>query len=348
MNGSWKRWPMIKYRYTGGGFDGMAAPDLSRDFLVSLYYSMLRIRLIEEAIEAEYHKDEMKSPIHLVIGQEASCVGSCSALRIEDEAFASHRTHGVYLAKGGSLRAMMAELYCRSTGCAGSRGGSMHLFDKSVGMPFSSAICAGPIPIATGAALKVRLRQENKAICVFFGDGAVEEGVTWESINFAVLKKLPIIYFCENNFYSVQSPLDKRQEGTEIHKKALGFGLPSVSIDGNNVLKVYQATGEAALRARRGGGPTFIEAVTYRLRAHGGANDDSHTGYRDVDECEHWQRHCPVELYIRYLGRLGYINESWRSQMILEIKKEIALAFEYAMQSPVPEEEDLYRHVYSV
>ncbi len=338
---------MIKYRYRGTGFDSQPTPDLPKESLLSMYRSMLRIRLIEEAIEKDYHKDEMKSPIHLVIGQEATCVGACSALRIEDEAFASHRTHGVYLAKGGSLKSMMAELFCKSNGCAASRGGSMHLFDKSVGMVFSSAICGGPIPIATGAALKVKLLEEDKAIVVFFGDGAVEEGVTWESINFAVLKKLPIIFFCENNFYSVQSPLDKRQTNVDIFKKAEGFGLPSIWVDGNNVLKVHEATKKATQRARQGAGPTFIEAVTYRWRAHGGAGDDSHTGYRDIEELKYWQQYCPITNYDNYLQKLGHLDGSMKHQMITEINLEIKTAFDFAIQSPNPSEEDLQRYIYA-
>jgi len=166
---------------------------------------MLRIRLIELEIEKQYHLDQMKTPIHLVIGQEATSVGACAALTNEDHLYSTHRTHGNYLAKGGNLRAMMAEMYCRKSGCVASRGGSMHLIDKSVGMMSTSAIVGGIIPIATGAALAAQLKGEKRATVVFFGDAATEEGVTYESLNFAALKNLPIIYFCENNFYSVQS-----------------------------------------------------------------------------------------------------------------------------------------------
>jgi len=223
----------------------------------------------------------------------------------------------------------------------------MHLFDKSVGMPFSSAICAGPIPIATGAALKAQYKKEDKVICVFFGDGAAEEGATWESINFAVLKQLPIIFFCENNFYSVQSGLDRRQREEDLYKKAEGFGLRTHWVDGMNVLKVLDATKEAALQARSGGGPTFIEAVTYRWRAHGGAGDDSHTGYRDVEELKEWQQFCPIEMYFEYLKGLNFIDPLSRAKKTQEIRHEIDEAFEFAIQSPVPQEGDLYRHVYS-
>jgi pyruvate dehydrogenase E1 component alpha subunit len=172
---------------------------------------MFRIRRIEEAIESRYHEDEMKTPIHLVIGQEATSVGCCAALTTRDLLYSSHRTHGNYLAKGGDLRAMLAELYCRINGCAGSRGGSMHLIDKSVGMAGTSAIVAGAIPIATGAALAVQLKGEDRVVVVFLGEAATEEGATSESLNFAVLKQLPIVFLCENNFYSVQSPLWTRQ-----------------------------------------------------------------------------------------------------------------------------------------
>jgi len=308
---------------------------------------MLRIRVIEEAIEAEYHKNLMKSPIHLVIGQEASSVGACSAMQKEDLVYSSHRTHGNYLAKGGSLKAMMSELYCRLNGCAASRGGSMHLFDKSVGMAGSSAIVAASIPIATGSALSAQLLGKDHVTTAFFGDAAPEEGVHWEAVNFATLKKLPVVFFCENNFYSVCSSLEVRQAPSRIFKKAETFGLPSVEIDGTNVLDVYEATKGALERARRGEGPTYIESVAYRWRGHGGAGDDSHTGYRDVAEVKHWQQFCPIEKFYQFLEELGHIDDGKRMAMQQEFEQEMAEAFKHAEESPNPEKNDLHTHVYS-
>lgn len=340
---------MIRYPYTGAGYSGWkkALSDYDNNFLLRLFYDMLRIRLIEEEIERRYHQDQMKTPIHLVIGQEATSVGCCAALRREDLLYSSHRTHGNYLAKGGDLKAMLCEMHCRINGCAGSRGGSMHLIDKSVGMAGTSAIVGGAMPIAAGAALAAQIQGKDHVSVVFLGDATTEEGVTSETLNFAALKKLPVVFFCENNFYSVQSPLATRQPVREIHKWAASYGMPSTPVDGTNVLAVYEAVRTAVERARQGGGPTFIEARVYRFRAHGGAGDDSQTGYRDLAEREAWERVCPLDTYYRFLSEGGLIDADKREKMRFEITQEVREGFEYALASPNPEEKDLYTHVYS-
>ena len=340
---------MIKYRYTGTGFERWRRKELpySEHFIVDLFRAMLRIRLIEEEVEKRYHQDHMKTPIHLVIGQEATSVGCCSALRQEDLLYSSHRTHGNYLAKGGDLKAMLCEMHCRINGCVGSRGGSMHLIDKSVGMAGTSAIVGGAMPIATGAALAAQIQQIDRISVVFIGDATTEEGVASESLNFAALKKLPVIFFCENNFYSVQSPLSTRQPPRDIHRWAAGYGIASIMVDGTNVLDVYEATREAVKRAQAGAGPTFIEAPVYRFRAHGGSGDDSHMGYRDPAEREAWEAVCPVETYFRFLMEARLIDATLRELMHAEIMREVLEAFDYALASPYPEEKDLYTHVYS-
>jgi pyruvate dehydrogenase E1 component alpha subunit len=340
---------MIRYKYSGEGFVGWQgrASLYAAEFLVRLYQEMLRIRLIEEEIEREYPRDEMKSPIHLMIGQEATSVGVCAALDAGDPIFLSHRTHGNYLAKGGSLKAMMAELYCRKTGCAESRGGSMHLFDKEAGVVGGSAIVGGSVPMATGAALGSKMKRDGKIACAFFGDAGAEEGAVWESINFAVLKTLPIVYVCENNFYSVCSPLVNRQPSVGIHQKAAGFGLPSVVVDGVNVLDVYEAVRTAVQRARSGGGPSFIESRAYRWRGHGGPGDDSHAGYRDPQEVREWEAACPIRLFGEFLKERNLLTDGSIETMRKEIEAEVAEAIAFAKSSPVPEESDLYRHGYA-
>lgn len=338
----------VKYRYHQIPFGGKLAEGISDDLLVKMFYSMLRIRRIEEAIEGKYHENEMKTPIHLVIGQEATSVGACEAMRKEDLIFSSHRTHGNYLAKGGDLNAMMSEFFCKSNGCAGSRGGSMHLFDKSVGMAGSSAICGGAAPIATGHALTAKFLNKDYVTTVFFGDGASEEGSLWETLNFAALKKLPVVYFLENNFYSVCSPLDRRQpEGVEIYKKAQAFGVNSTLVDGTNVLHVYDATKKAIEKARAGHGPQFIEAKVYRWRAHGGSGDDLHLGYRNADEGKDWHQYCPIETYQKYLVERGLMSPQKREEMEKQIEAECKSSFEFARNSPEPTEQDLYTYVYA-
>jgi pyruvate dehydrogenase E1 component alpha subunit len=340
----------IRYRYTGTGYTGWEerARRYDRAFLLGLFRSMLRIRIVEEEIERRYHEDQMKTPIHLVIGQEATSVGCCAALTDADLLYSSHRTHGNYLAKGGDLRAMLSEMFCRANGCAGSRGGSMHLIDKKVGMAGTSAIVGGAIPIATGAALAAQMQKTDRVSVVFLGEAGAEEGVASESLNFAAVKQLPVIYFCENNHYSVQSPLAPRQHPARVvWKWAASYGMHSAPVDGTNVLAVYEAAKEAVERARRGGGPTFIEAQVYRFRAHGGAGDDSKTGYRDVGEREAWEEHCPIATCDKFLRSRGVLDAPARQQMEREIRAETLAAFDHAMASPNPVEADLYRNVYA-
>jgi acetoin:2,6-dichlorophenolindophenol oxidoreductase subunit alpha len=339
----------VRYPYKGEGGRGLDRVEHAHTAgrLVELYRSMLRIRRIEEEIERRYHQDQMKTPIHLVIGQEAAAVGCCSALRQPDLVYSSHRTHGAYLAKGGDLKRMLCEMHCRANGCAGSRGGSMHLIDKAVGMAGTSAIVGGAVPIATGAALAARMKGEDRAVVVFLGDATTEEGVTAESLNFAALKKVPVIFFCENNFYSVQSPLATRQPPRDIRAWAEAHGMPAVAVDGVNVLAVHKAVSAAVARARAGDGPTFIEVPVYRYRAHGGAGDDSRTGYRDEAERAAWEAVDPLHLFHEYLTRLSHLDDRAISTMEAEIADEIAEAFEFALASPNPTAEDLYRHVYA-
>jgi len=339
----------IRYPYKGHGAAGFdrVSQSHSAEQLVAWYRAMLRIRRIEEEIERRYHQDQMKTPIHLVIGQEAAAVGCCAALRETDLVYTSHRTHGAYLAKGGDLGRMLCEMHCRINGCVGSRGGSMHLIDKSVGMAGTSAIVGGAVPIATGAALAAKMKQDDRVVVVFIGDATTEEGVTAESLNFAALKKLPVIFFCENNFYSVQSPLAARQPARDIRAWAEAHGMPAVSVDGVNVLAVNGAMRDAVTRARAGDGPTFVEVAVYRFRAHGGAGDDSKTGYRSEAERTAWEAVDPLPLFGEYLMRSAKLDAAAIQTMEREITIEIADAFELALASPNPTEEDLYRHVYA-
>jgi len=339
----------IRYSYKGQGLEGFdrVAHAHSTGDLVAWYRAMLRIRRIEEEIERRYHLDQMKTPIHLVIGQEATAVGCCSALGQRDLVYTSHRTHGAYLAKGGDLERMLCEMHCRINGCVGSRGGSMHLIDKSVGMAGTSAIVGGAVPIATGAALAAKMKGEDRVVVVFIGDATTEEGVMAESLNFATLKKVPVIFFCENNFYSVQSPLAMRQPPRDLRAWAEGHGLPALAVDGVNVLAVHDAVRAAVARARAGDGPSFIEAPVYRFRAHGGAGDDSKTGYRSEAERVSWETWDPVALFGKHLASSGRLDDSAIQKMEQEIAAEIARAFEVALASPNPTEADLNRHVYA-
>ena len=319
---------------------------LSKETLLRLYYDMIRIRKVQLRIEALYYLDEMKTPIHLCIGQEAIAVGVCSNLNREDYISSSHRGHGHYLAKGGDLKKLIAELYCRETGCSKGHGGSMHLVDTSVGHMGSSSIVGGGIPIGTGLALAIQMKKQHSVSVVFFGDGAADEGVLYESINFAILKKLPVIYIYENNQFSVCSRVSARQTGEIIFHATLPEHMFTKTVDGNDVLEVCEAAREAVLRARNGNGPSFIECKTYRMRGHAGAGSDAKLGYRSTEEISFWESKCPVTIFCEELLQKGSITQNDIANMENDIEREIDEAFRFAQESPLPLEQDLSLYLF--
>ena len=281
---------------------------LTREDQQRLYFGMLRIRKLQLKIESLYLDNEMKTPVHLYIGQEAVAVGVCANLSNEDFICSTHRSHGHYLAKGGNLRALVAELYCKETGCSKGRGGSMHLVDVGVGHYGSSSIVGGGIPIGTGLALAIHMKKQNRVSVIFFGDGAADEGVLYESINFAVLKKLPVIFVLENNQYSVCSPVSNRQVGDNIFHSIRSELMFTKKIDGNDVLEVYETARHAVDHARLGLGPSFIECMTYRIRGHAGCESQDLNGYRKSEEVEKWKEKCPLLSYQKKLLASGTDN----------------------------------------
>jgi len=289
----------------------------------------------------------MKTPIHLCIGQEAIAVGVCANLNKEDYISSSHRSHGHYLAKGGDLKGLIAELYCRETGCSKGRGGSMHIVDTSVGHMGSSSIVGGGIPIGTGLALAIHMKKQNRVSVVFLGDGAADEGVLYESINFAILKKLPVIYIYENNQFSVCSHISARQAGEIIFHATPPDYMFTKAVDGNDVLEVYEATREAALRARNGQGPSFIECKTYRMRGHAGAGSDARLGYRPAEEISFWESKCPVTTFRDNLLKKKVVCDIDLAEMERKIDDEIDEAFQFAQQSPLPKSENLHLYLFA-
>ena len=219
----------------------------------------------------------------------------CAALRKDDWVFSTHRSHGHYIAKGGDIKAPMAEFYGRATGCSKGRGGSMHLASPDVGLPGSSAIVAGTIPLAVGVALAFSMQKRDSVSAAFFGDGAANEGTFYESLNFAALKKLPVIFVCENNFYSTHMPISACLADTDICKKAEAFKVPSIRVDGNNIVEVFKVAKSAVEDARCGKGPTLIECMTYRWRGHVGPGYDLNKGLRSKEELVYWMNRCPIK-----------------------------------------------------
>jgi TPP-dependent pyruvate/acetoin dehydrogenase alpha subunit len=321
---------------------------LSPERLLDFYRKMLRIRRVEERIAEVYPQQEMRCPVHLCVGQEAVCVGVCEALTHEDYALGGHRSHGHYLAKGGDLRAMIAELYGKLTGCCEGKGGSMHLIDLKVGFLGAVPIVGSTIPIAVGAAFGSTMRNENRVVVPFFGDGATEEGVFHESINFAALNRLPVVFVCENNLYSVYSHISSRQAANrEIYSIAQGHGVESFQADGNNVVEIYELTRSAVERARTGCGPTFLEFKTYRWLEHCGYDDDDHLGYRQSGELAQWQARCPIQKLQSDLLDNGSVSPDQLRKIATDIDAEIDAAFEFANRSPFPEEGQVIEHIYA-
>jgi len=298
-----------------------------------LFFTMLRIRMVQEHIESCYLQDEMKTPVHLSIGQEAVAAGVCGALLREDYIASNHRGHGHYLAKGGDLKALIAELHGRTDGCSKGYGGSMHLVDTSVGHMGSSSIVGGCISIGTGLGLAIKMKKTNQVSAVFFGDGAADEGVLYESINFAMLKKLPVIYILENNQWSVCSNVSARQADKNIFHQASKNLLLTRLIDGNDAINVYETACLAVNRARDGFGPSFVECLTYRIAPHAGCAAQDMQGYRDSDEIDLWKSRCPVERVKDILLKEAILSLHDIDSMKKRITAEIDAAFVFAKAS---------------
>jgi len=309
---------------------------------------MCRIRLVEERIGTLYADQEMRCPCHLAIGQEAVAAGTCAPLELEDTLFGTYRGHGLYLAKGGDLKALIAEFYGKETGCTRGRGGSMQLAAPEVGFICTSALVGGTIPMAVGAALSATRRHTRQVSVVVFGDGATEEGVFHESLNFASLKRLPVVFVCENNLYACYSHQRARQAADNIFEQAAAHAMPGVRIDGNDVLAVYEAIGQAVTRARAGQGPSLIECRTYRWREHVGPNDDTDLGYRSHEEVEQWKSRCPIKQFARRLEAERLVTPTQLAQWSADVARELDEAVAFAQQSLFPPAGDLASGVYAV
>lgn len=305
------------------------------------YRSLYRIRRVEEEIARVYPTNKIKSPVHLSIGQEAVSVGVCLALEPKDIVFGTYRGHALYLAKGGDLKKMIAELYGKATGCAKGKGGSMHLIDVSKGVMGGSAVVGTTIPQAVGYAYALKLKRSSSIVVSFFGDGAVDEGVFHESMNFAALKNLPIIFVCENNFYAIHTHQIQRQANPKIWERVKSYGIPSERIVGNDLFKIYQKVSNAAGALRSGNkGPIFFECTTYRLKEHVGPNEDYHLGYRTREEAEPWLKNDPLQ-------KLALLIKPKKRQKIeKEVEKEIEEAFDFAEKSPFPKDSELFTDVF--
>lgn len=313
---------------------------LTRAQQLELYRRMQRIRRFEEAILGT----ELGG--HLSIGQEAAIVGACIALRDDDYITGTHRSHGHPIGKGADLKPLMAELYGKATGICKGRGGSMHLADRRVGIIGESAIVGGGIPLATGAGLSIQVRGTDQVSLCFFGDGASNQGTFGESLNLAAIWKLPVIFFCENNGYAISTSVAKSHGQPDIAKRADGYGIPGVIVDGQVAEAVYEVTAKAVERARKGRGPTLIEAKTYRFDEHC-RNLGVPIPYRTDKEVESYKsERDPIVLYRAVLQGQGVAEEAIAA-VEQEVAAEVAEAVEFGQKSPFPEFADVYENMFS-
>jgi pyruvate dehydrogenase E1 component alpha subunit len=306
---------------------------------------MVRIRLAEERIADMVETGEIRTPCHLYIGQEAIAAGICAALREKDYVWGGHRSHGHYLAKGGSLRQMFAELLGKATGCSGGRGGSMHLVAPEVGILGTVPLVAATIPLAVGAGLATRLNGDGRVSVSFFGDGAAEEGHFHESLNLAVVYRLPVVFVCENNLYSSHLHILERRGADNIRDAGAAHSLPGITVDGNDACAVFAAGRDAIARARTGDGPTLLECRTYRWRGHVGPASDMDVGVKRRDELAGWIAADPIKRMGQRLLSAGATPQELQA-VIEAATAEIDEAVEFARASPYPEASDLDKHVF--
>ena len=314
-----------------------------------LYQKMLEIRTCEESFVGPILSGEIKCPVHLYSGEEAIAAGVGAHLNPRDHIFGTHRSHGHYLAKGGDLAELVAEIYCKENGCSRGRGGSMHLVYPERGMLGSAPIVAGTISLALGAALASALRKKGQVTVSFFGDGATGEGVLYEALNFAALRKLPLIFVCENNLYSTHLPISECRVDKDIAEIAAPFGIPSLRVDGNDVMKVYEVAGIAVDQCRNGGGPYFLEFLTYRLRGHVGPNDNiqgSQTDIRPRGEIEEWTNRDPISRVEKELMHLGFLSKEQIESIRKEISHKVEHAHQRARKGSRPKPQHLKKYVY--
>ena len=311
----------------------------------SLYEELLKIRLIEEEISYRYSEEKMRCPTHIAIGQEAAAVGVCASLNKNDYAVSGHRAHHHYIAKGGNIKKLVAEIYGKETGCSGGKGGSMHLIDTNVGFMGSTAIVAGTIPVGVGLSFSQKLKHSENITCIFFGDAAIEEGVFYESVNFAILKNLPVLFVCENNQFSCFTHLSERQpQNRKIFEMVSGLGIDSSECDGNDVIAVQERTAQLVNKIKKGEGPKFLELHTYRWLEHCGPNYDDELGYRTTNDIKKSRENDPIIILEKKYPEL---IKSKKHTILKNLNTLTKNAFKFAEESNFPNQEEAYKNLYS-
>ncbi|MGD8544685.1 MAG: pyruvate dehydrogenase (acetyl-transferring) E1 component subunit alpha [Candidatus Bathyarchaeota archaeon] len=312
--------------------------------LIALYRKMFEIRSFEEKVFELYAQNLVPGTIHLYVGEEAVAVGVCSNLRIDDYITSTHRGHGHCIAKGADLKKIMAEILGKETGYCKGKGGSMHIADFNVGMLGATAVVGAGLPIAMGAGLSIKLRGGDNVTACFFGDGASNQGTFHETLNMAAIWELPVIFVCENNLYAMGTRQSKAMVLENIADRALSYGIPGVSVDGNDVIAVYEVAREAVARAREGGGPTLIECKTYRHKGHSRIDPAK---YRSKEEVEEWLKKDPIERLRRRILKTTVLTEADIQHVEKDISEEVEEAVKYAIDSPYPDPYEALEDVYA-
>jgi acetoin:2,6-dichlorophenolindophenol oxidoreductase subunit alpha len=320
------------------------ATTIDEKALLAMYQTMLRIRLFELRVADLFAEGKLPGFIHLYVGEEAVATGVCAHLNDGDYITSTHRGHGHLIAKGGDLKLMMAELYGKKTGYCKGKGGSMHIADVELGILGANGIVGGGPPIATGAAFAMQyLEKDNVAVC-FFGDGASNQGTFHEGVNMASVWKLPVVFICENNYYGISLSQAHHQSIIDVADRAAAYDIPGVVVDGNDVMAVYEAAGEAIKRARAGHGPSLVECKTYRHRGH---FEGDPTTYRSQEEVESWLKKDPIPRFEASLKELGVLDDEGIAKIRAEIGKLVEEAITFAEESPFPDVSELLDDVYS-
>ena len=317
---------------------------IKKEKLIDMCRTMVRIRTFEERVSKEFAAGNIPGFVHLYIGEEATATGVCANLRTDDYITSTHRGHGHLIAKGGRTDQMMAELYGKKSGYCKGKGGSMHIADTELGILGANGIVGAGIPIAGGAALSAQMRGTGQVVICFLGDGASNRGTFHEGVNMAACWDLPIVYIIENNLYAEKTRISDTSKVANLADRASAYGIPDVTVDGNDVTAVYEAVGAAVARARKGEGPTLVECKTYRW--HGHFEGDAQT-YKPKEEVEEWMKKDPIAMFRKQLIEMGILTEQDADRITQEVNEEIDKAVKFAEESPFPAPEEALEDVFA-
>ncbi len=323
----------------------MGVSEIGKDQLLQMYRKMVEIRVFEETAADLFMKGRLPGFLHSSVGQEASSVGACAALRPDDYMTSTHRGHGDIIAKGATLDRMMAELFAKKTGYCKGKGGSMHIADLDLGILGATGIVGAGLPYAVGAALGFKMKGTDQVVLAFFGDGGSNTGAFHEALNLAAVWNLPVIFFCHNNQYAETTPQWVHQKIKDIAVRAQAYGIPGVVVDGMDVLAVYETTKAAVERARGGQGPTLIESKTYRFMGHF-VGDPGVGIYRTREEVEEWKKRDPIPSFRKVLIEAGVATEAELNRIDEDVAREMEEAIRFAEESPEPELEEALQDIF--